>query len=93
MDQTRKPPQPAKMTHQQLIEKAKKWHQLNTKRYAPKKNSAAVAEKAPMPPEHLRKVRPSFGNKRDIHMIRSSKITETCRPRNSSTTNASYWAP
>lgn len=41
----------------QLVEKARKWHQLNSKRYGDKRKFGFVeAQKEDMPPEHVRKI-------------------------------------
>ncbi|GJN20868.1 hypothetical protein PR202_gb08301 [Eleusine coracana subsp. coracana] len=41
----------------QLTEKARKWHQLNSKRYGDKRKFGFVeAQKEDMPPEHVRKI-------------------------------------
>ena len=46
-----------------LQKKAKKWLQLNTKRHSPKRQQGYVeAEKAPMPPEHIRKIIKDHGD-------------------------------
>lgn len=43
--------------HEKLVEKAKKWQQLQSKRYAEKRKFGFVdAQKEDMPPEHLRKI-------------------------------------
>ena len=48
---------PAAMTEEKLQEKARKWQQLQTKRYAEKRKFGFVdAQKEDMPPEHLRKI-------------------------------------
>lgn len=61
------PPQPQKpkaKTHEELLqEKARKWQQLTTKRYASRHQPGAVfTEKEPMPPEHLRKLVKDHGD-------------------------------
>jgi hypothetical protein len=39
------------------VEKARKWHQLNSKRYGDKRKFGFVeAQKEDMPPEHVRKI-------------------------------------
>ncbi len=52
------PPSPAtQMTEAKLQEKARKWQQLQTKRYAEKRKFGFVdAQKEDMPPEHIRKI-------------------------------------
>ena len=41
----------------QLVEKARKWHQLNSKRYGDKRKFGFVeAQKEDMPPKHVRKI-------------------------------------
>jgi pre-mRNA-processing factor 8 len=41
----------------QMTEKARKWHQLNSKRYGDKRKFGFVeAQKEDMPPEHVRKI-------------------------------------
>lgn len=48
---------PPEMTEEKLQEKAQKWHQLQTKRFADKRKFGFVdAQKEDMPPEHLRKI-------------------------------------
>ncbi|XP_008795869.1 pre-mRNA-processing-splicing factor 8A [Phoenix dactylifera] len=50
------PPSPAEL-EAQLVEKARKWHQLNSKRYGDKRKFGFVeAQKEDMPPEHVRKI-------------------------------------
>ena len=45
------------MTEDKLQEKARKWQQLQSKRYAEKRKFGFVdAQKEDMPPEHLRKI-------------------------------------
>ena len=45
------------MTEERLQEKARKWQQLQSKRYAEKRKFGFVdAQKEDMPPEHLRKI-------------------------------------
>ncbi|KAF0901586.1 hypothetical protein E2562_003557 [Oryza meyeriana var. granulata] len=51
-----KPLTPAEL-EAQLVEKARKWHQLNSKRYGDKRKFGFVeAQKEDMPPEHVRKI-------------------------------------
>ncbi|KAL6606133.1 hypothetical protein ACP70R_041786 [Stipagrostis hirtigluma subsp. patula] len=51
-----KPLTPAEL-EAQLVEKARKWHQLNAKRYGDKRKFGFVeAQKEDMPPEHVRKI-------------------------------------
>ena len=53
------PPQPLGPAEleAQLVEKARKWHQLNSKRYGDKRKFGFVeAQKEDMPPEHVRKI-------------------------------------
>lgn len=48
---------PDLVTEEKLQEKAQKWHQLQTKRYADKRKFGFVdAQKEDMPPEHIRKI-------------------------------------
>merc|ERR1712096_539432 len=48
---------PPVMTEERLQEKARKWQQLQSKRYAEKRKFGFVdAQKEDMPPEHLRKI-------------------------------------
>lgn len=48
---------PPELTEEKLQEKAQKWHQLQTKRFAEKRKFGFVdAQKEDMPPEHLRKI-------------------------------------
>lgn len=50
------PPSPAEL-EAQLVEKARKWHQLNSKRYGDKRKFGFVeTQKEDMPPEHVRKI-------------------------------------
>jgi len=50
-------PEPPQLTEQQLQEKAKKWQQLQLKRYSEKRMFGIVeAQKEDMPPEHVRKI-------------------------------------
>lgn len=50
-------PKPEIMTEEKLQEKAQKWHQLQSKRYAEKRKFGFVdAQKEDMPPEHIRKI-------------------------------------
>ncbi|XP_020090550.1 pre-mRNA-processing-splicing factor 8A [Ananas comosus] len=50
------PPSAAEL-EAQLVEKARKWHQLNSKRYGDKRKFGFVeAQKEDMPPEHVRKI-------------------------------------
>lgn len=50
------PPSPG-VLEAQLVEKARKWHQLNTKRYGDKRKFGFVeTQKEDMPPEHVRKI-------------------------------------
>ncbi|RWV79476.1 hypothetical protein GW17_00059383 [Ensete ventricosum] len=50
------PPWPGEL-EAQLVEKARKWHQLNTKRYGDKRKFGFVeTQKEDMPPEHVRKI-------------------------------------
>lgn len=50
-------PKPEIITEEKLQEKAQKWHQLQTKRYADKRKFGFVdAQKEDMPPEHIRKI-------------------------------------
>lgn len=45
-----------------LDEKARKWHQLNTKRYASKRKFGyKQTQKEEMPPEHVRKIVRDYG--------------------------------
>ena len=54
--QGREPLTPAEL-EAQLVEKARKWHQLNSKRYGDKRKFGFVeAQKEDMPPEHVRKI-------------------------------------
>uniref|UniRef100_A0A804PTN8 MPN domain-containing protein n=1 Tax=Zea mays TaxID=4577 RepID=A0A804PTN8_MAIZE len=47
----------------QLVEKARKWHQLNSKRYGDKRKFGFVeAQKEDMPPEHVRKITRDHGD-------------------------------
>lgn len=49
-------PSPAE-AEAKLEEKARKWHQLNSKRYSDKRKFGFVeAQKEDMPPEHVRKI-------------------------------------
>ena len=51
------PTPPPVMTEDKLQEKARKWQQLQSKRYAEKRKFGFVdAQKEDMPPEHLRKI-------------------------------------
>ena len=48
---------PKQLTEEKLQEKARKWQQLQTKRYAEKRKFGFVdAQKEDMPPEHIRKI-------------------------------------
>lgn len=50
------PPSPAEL-EAMLVEKARKWHQLNSKRYGDKRKFGFVeTQKEDMPPEHVRKI-------------------------------------
>nr|CAH7714038.1 unnamed protein product [Callosobruchus chinensis] len=50
-------PKPDVMTEDKLQEKAQKWHQLQSKRFADKRKLGFVeAQKEDMPPEHIRKI-------------------------------------
>lgn len=50
------PPSPAEL-EAQLVEKARKWDQLNSKRYGDKRKFGFVeTQKEDMPPEHVRKI-------------------------------------
>ncbi|CAL9773912.1 unnamed protein product [Musa acuminata subsp. burmannicoides] len=50
------PPSPGEL-EAQLVEKARKWHQLNAKRYGEKRKFGFVeTQKEDMPPEHVRKI-------------------------------------
>lgn len=50
-------PKPDIMTEEKLQEKAQKWHQLQSKRFAEKRKFGFVdAQKEDMPPEHIRKI-------------------------------------
>ena len=54
--QSGKPLTPAEL-EAQLVEKARKWHQLNSKRYGDKRKFGFVeAQEEDMPPEHVRKI-------------------------------------
>ena len=46
-----------RLSDQQLQEKSRRWHQLQTKRYSHKRKFGVVAaQKEEMPPEHVRKI-------------------------------------
>lgn len=48
---------PAEITEEKLQEKARKWQQLQSKRYSEKRKFGFVeAQKEDMPPEHVRKI-------------------------------------
>lgn len=50
-------PKPDIITEEKLQEKAQKWHQLQSKRFAEKRKFGFVdAQKEDMPPEHIRKI-------------------------------------
>ncbi|CAL9062052.1 unnamed protein product, partial [Musa banksii] len=50
------PPSPGEL-EAQLVEKARKWHQFNAKRYGEKRKFGFVeTQKEDMPPEHVRKI-------------------------------------
>ncbi|KAH1004184.1 hypothetical protein HUJ04_003975 [Dendroctonus ponderosae] len=50
-------PKPDIMTEDKLQEKAQKWHQLQSKRFADKRKLGFIeAQKEDMPPEHIRKI-------------------------------------
>lgn len=50
-------PQPEMPSEEKLMEKALKWHQLQSKRFAEKRKFGFVdAQKEDMPPEHIRKI-------------------------------------
>jgi pre-mRNA-processing factor 8 len=56
LPQAGQPLEPAEL-EAQLVEKARKWHQLNSKRYGDKRKFGFVeAQKEDMPPEHVRKI-------------------------------------
>ncbi|KAJ1670051.1 pre-mRNA-splicing factor 8, partial [Spiromyces aspiralis] len=60
MDPNYEPPQPSEG---ELLEKAKKWQQLNRRRYADKRQFGFVEhEKSMLPPEHLRKIIKDHGD-------------------------------
>ncbi|KAF9092952.1 Pre-mRNA-processing-splicing factor 8 [Mortierella sp. AD031] len=56
-------PTPMEMTQDKLDDKARKWQQLQAKRYGEKRKFGFVAhEKADMPPEHIRKIIKDHGD-------------------------------
>ena len=60
---------PPVMTEDKLQEKARKWQQLQSKRYAEKRKFGFVdAQKEDMPPEHLRKIIRDHGDMSSRYM-------------------------
>ncbi|KAG0100716.1 Pre-mRNA-processing-splicing factor 8 [Podila epicladia] len=56
-------PTPMELSQEKLDEKARKWQQLQAKRYGEKRKFGFVAhEKADMPPEHIRKIIKDHGD-------------------------------
>ncbi|KAF9903999.1 Pre-mRNA-processing-splicing factor 8 [Linnemannia zychae] len=56
-------PTPMEMSQEKLDDKARKWQQLQAKRYGEKRKFGFVAhEKADMPPEHIRKIIKDHGD-------------------------------
>jgi len=54
---------PGGLSQEQLEEKARKWHQLNSKRYSEKRKFGYVEpQKADMPPSHIRKIIKDHGD-------------------------------
>jgi len=57
------PPEDMDLTEEELLAKARKWHQLNSKRYAEKKKFGYVEhQKVDMPAEHVRKIVKDHGD-------------------------------
>ena len=58
-----------------LFSQARKWHQLNTKRYSDKRKFGYVeAPKEDMPPEHVRKIiKVEFEHLRRHHVNKSTR--------------------
>ncbi|KAF9981068.1 Pre-mRNA-processing-splicing factor 8 [Mortierella antarctica] len=63
MDSYNNVPTPMELSQDKLDEKARKWQQLQAKRYGEKRKFGFVAhEKADMPPEHIRKIIKDHGD-------------------------------
>ncbi|KAG0196686.1 Pre-mRNA-processing-splicing factor 8 [Mortierella sp. GBA30] len=63
MDSYNNVPTPMELSQDKLEEKARKWQQLQAKRYGEKRKFGFVAhEKADMPPEHIRKIIKDHGD-------------------------------
>lgn len=63
VEPTSAPASPPSIDEEKLAEKARKWQQLNTKRYGEKRQFGFVeAQKEDMPPEHVRKIIKDHGD-------------------------------
>jgi pre-mRNA-processing factor 8 len=53
---------PGALTPAELAEKARKWREHQARRYASGQKSRETVQKAPMPPEHVRKIVKDHGD-------------------------------